>query len=69
MTSRILQLISDVREGATSEEGDSGGTDTAGLFECPECGTVYVETELGECPDCGAGVERVPTGQELGLTP
>jgi DNA-directed RNA polymerase subunit RPC12/RpoP len=56
-------------------DGDSGG-DPGGeaadparthLYECPDCGTVYVASELESCSDCGTDVDRIPSERDLGF--
>lgn len=41
--------------------------DPAGLYECADCDTTYISTEMETCPDCRDGVEAVPNERDLGL--
>lgn len=58
-------------ESATVATGadDAADTPSTRLFECPDCGTVYIATELESCSDCGTRVDRIPSERELGLLP
>lgn len=31
------------------------------LFQCTECGTVYIATDKDECSTCGTDTDRVPS--------
>jgi hypothetical protein len=73
LTARLRSVLSDARERAGREDtGDAdapagGPTDagepaeepSAGLFECPACGTVYVAEEKSTCSSCDESVEEV----------
>lgn len=48
------------RPGTGTADGSS-----ARLYECPDCGAVYLSTELESCPACDTGVESVPTERDL----
>lgn len=37
------------------------------LYECPDCGTVYISTDPQPCSDCDSDVEQVPNERDLGL--
>lgn len=41
------------------EQSKSEAPPRSGLFECPECGTVYVDTEKVTCQGCRAEVSEV----------
>jgi hypothetical protein len=43
-----------IRSGATEDV-------TTGLFHCPSCETVYVDTDKQTCSQCETAVERVPS--------
>ncbi len=32
-----------------------------GLFECPDCGTVYVAPDEHNCSRCGVAADRIPS--------
>jgi ribosomal protein L37E len=43
--------------------GASSGAEPpdSSLFQCTECGTVYIATDKDECSSCGTGTDRVPS--------
>ena len=45
--------------------GGAADEPSARLYECPDCGAVYLSTELESCAACGIGVESVPTERDL----
>ncbi|QLH76047.1 hypothetical protein HZS55_01425 [Halosimplex rubrum] len=69
LTTRLRSVLSDARERAgggdtattddPAEGGESTAEPTAGLFECPACGTVYVAEEKSTCSSCDEPVEEV----------
>ncbi|QPV61256.1 hypothetical protein I7X12_10790 [Halosimplex litoreum] len=73
LTARLRSVLSDARERAGREDtgdadapaGDPGASNdspvepSAGLFECPACGTVYVAEEKSTCSSCDESVEEV----------
>lgn len=40
----------------------------AQLYECPDCGTVYISVEMKSCRSCGTSVTRVQTERDLEFT-
>jgi len=70
LTTRLRSVLSDAREragggaadaprGGPAEGEESPAEPTAGLFECPACGTVYVAEEKSTCSSCDEAVEEV----------
>lgn len=65
LTARLRSVLSDARDRAGGSEADAPAGDdspvepTAGLFECPACGTVYVAEEKSTCSSCDEPVEEV----------
>ena len=43
------------------------GSDPVGLYECPDCGTVYITNDPEPCSGCDSDVENVPNERDLGL--
>lgn len=37
------------------------------LYECPDCGNVYIRTESQPCSNCNSDVKAVPNERDLGL--
>lgn len=35
------------------------------LYECPDCESVYLSTDLANCGSCDTAVERVPSEHDL----
>jgi len=54
-------------EGNGTREGKQERAEPAALYECPDCGTVYIRNDPRPCPDCGTDVENVPNERDLGL--
>lgn len=40
----------------------------AQLYECPDCGSVYIADELDSCAACETSVNGIPNEQDLGIT-
>lgn len=38
-----------------------------GLYECRDCGSVYLSEAKATCRSCGTDVEAVPTERDLGF--
>lgn len=38
-----------------------------GLYECPDCGSVYLSEAKATCRSCETDVEAVPTERDLGF--
>lgn len=53
--------------GESSDVTDAAETPSTRLYECPDCGTVYIATELESCSDCDTRVDRIPSERDLGL--
>lgn len=54
-------------EEASTEGSVADSSGSAGLYECPDCGTTYITSEMDTCPDCRCAVEAVPNGRDLGM--
>ena len=57
--------------GAEAEEtrrGDGEDPEPGRLYECPDCGTVYISTDPQPCSDCDSDVENVPNERDLGIS-
>lgn len=57
----VERTIGDFRTGPSA--GSAGGRQVpeTSLFECPDCGTVFIATDKDHCGDCGTGTHRVPS--------
>lgn len=63
---RIADVLGSDADGNDATESDDA-PDPAGLYECEDCDTTYISTEMETCPDCRDGVEAVPNERDLGL--
>ena len=54
-------------ESSESRERRQERTEPAALYECPDCGTVYIHNDPRPCPDCGTDLKNVPNERDLGL--
>lgn len=55
-------------DGSPPEEPAAGdGRPPTGLYECPECGSVYLSEAKATCRSCDTDVEAVPTERDLGF--
>lgn len=66
----VKRLVTRLLGASTGSPGGppTGGTadgPSARLYECPDCGAVYLSTELESCAACDTGVESVPTERDL----
>lgn len=52
------------RDGSEAEDGEDGRRQTR-LYECPDCESVYLSTDLASCESCDTGVERIPSERDL----
>ena len=63
----VTRLVGD---GASSDDGSDAGAvrderRQTRLYECPDCESVYLSTDLTNCESCDTGVERVPSERDL----
>ncbi|QLD88047.1 hypothetical protein HWV07_02925 [Natronomonas salina] len=63
----VTRLVGD---GASSDDGADAesagdGRQQTRLYECPDCESVYLSTDLATCESCNTGVERVPSEHDL----
>lgn len=63
---RIVDVFGSTTDG-NDETENAETTDPASLYECADCDTTYISTEMETCPDCRDGVEAVPNERDLGL--
>lgn len=42
------------------EQRTDGGAAEPELYECPDCGTVFIRTDAYPCANCESDVETVP---------
>lgn len=63
-----LRTKFETRSGVEETRGRNGERPEPGrLYECPDCGTVYISTDPQPCSDCDSDVENVPNERDLGL--
>lgn len=71
MGSKVLDwvkvILEDGRESDDDEEED-GAHDPARLYECPDCGTIYIRTDPQPCSECNTSVDPIANERDLGLT-
>lgn len=56
--------------GPSADSSEPSTADTrrsATLYECPDCETTYISSEMDDCPECRASVETVPNEHDLGI--
>lgn len=54
-------------EGDDTQREERGVAEPVGLYECPDCGTVYIRDDPQPCSHCDSTVENVPNERDLGL--
>jgi uncharacterized protein YlaI len=54
-------------EGDQRGDGDQrDGRSPIRLYECPDCESVYLSTDLSTCESCDAPVDQIPSERDLG---
>lgn len=70
----VSRLVGD--DGGSPDETDTIEADTVAdrpdreptrLYECPDCGSVYLSADLSNCESCDSAVDRVPSEHDLGF--
>lgn len=67
---KFVHRIAGVLDAAVERTGAAAAAERTvptGLYECDECETTYISTEMETCPACRTGVESVATERDLGL--
>lgn len=67
MTGDILDRVRTLFGAGPGENPREGGGREGQLFECRDCGTIYIRETARPCPECGHDVEPIPNEQDLGL--
>lgn len=66
MNSGILRRVRTFL-GGEQRNGDGDGEGRGKLFECRECGTIFIRETASPCPECGTSMEHIPNERDLGI--